>query len=894
MAASTYISDTENVSNNQLVESINNSYITNYQSSSVVKSEPLDGESFIEPVAEKNNEDTNIFQRTDFGLWDIEQRCLEEKNVTLKTEEYVEDLSVPQQEEALDEENGKFSCDICGKVFTQISDLRKHTKLHKQSIKCDVCNRCFSQKSQLQTHMKIHNRNTVNKCAFCEKTFKRKNAFQMHMDSLHTMTSCDICGRQVPGTLMFQYHTLAHEHEKKSRDFCCDACGEIYKTVDSFRTHLEIHKNDGIPYTCEICGKTFTTITNIGRHMSSHKKNPSDTHQSSNPSSDCSESNNDSISTSQTLTVSDVQNFITVFICELCDETFLCKLKLETHYESHKTECRDRKHCKKTFDTGTALKKDVENAQTTTTTCNICGKEVSKNDLKTHKAELHTKDRHNACAKEYSGLNGEKSHIPTSNSKEEKKYSCDICGKRFTQTSGIRRHMIFHQQNIKCDRCGRHFSEMRSLRSHMKIHLRTEFPKCEICDQSFKTKVVLQRHIRTYHTTESCDICGLQIHLQLMGNHKLAHEHENKSRDFICSICEDSFKTADSFRTHLEIHKNDDRPYTCEVCGKTYITVRNLKEHARLHKDCEDTQRLRDSEDSSIKNGSTIKNLQMPELDDISIGQKKKSVTPCNLCGKIFSKKLNLDLHLKRHRREEKKRNQRKEIFKTEISLGNHIDNVHMMKPCEVSVKTFTKGEPKHQRADHINKKQYNCDVCGKMCNGLNGIKRHMVFHEGVNDKKSRCDICGKNFVQTRSLKMHMKIHKQSIKCDRCGCCFSSKAHLNSHMKIHMRTVFPKCEMCDKSFKTKVVLQRHIRIFHTTESCDICGLQINRQLMGNHKLAHEHERESHDFICSICADRYKNADSFRTHLEIHKDEDRPYTCEICGKTFITFKSIKDH
>ncbi|OWF34703.1 zinc finger protein 208-like [Mizuhopecten yessoensis] len=779
----------------------------------------------------------------------------------------------------------KYICDICGKRFEQTTGLKMHMRFHQQSIKCEKCGRCFSKRAQLSLHMKIHLRTVFPKCEYCDKTFKTKGVLQRHMRSYHTTESCDICGLQIHRQLMGN-HKLAHEYESNSRDFICSICEDSFKTADSFRTHLEIHKDEDRPYTCEICGKTFIAIKSITDHARLHIER-SNTNQDSKVS-DKNGSGKKTLQMHEDLEDSIVAKTKLLFPCDLCGKTFLRKCLLDVHLRIHQNVEKNCDKCEKTYKTEIALKNHIDLAHNEKP-CEVCGKILTKGELKRHMAEHILKKQYQCdmCFKQFPRLSGLKRHMTVH--VNDKKYICDICGKRFVQTTGLKMHMRFHQQSIKCEKCGRCFSKRAQLSLHMKIHLRTVFPKCEYCDKTFKTKGVLQRHMRSYHTAESCDICGLQIHRQLMGNHKLAHEYESNSRDFICSICEDSFKTADSFQTHLEIHKDEDRPYTCEICGKTFIAIKSITDHTRLHIERSNTNQ--GSKDSD-KNGRSEKNLQMPEELEDSIAAKTKLLFPCDLCGKTFLRKCLLDVHLRIHRNVEKNCDKCEKTFKTEIALKNHIDLAHNEKPCKVCGKILTKGELKHHRAEHVNKKLHKCDVCGKQFSGLKGLKTHMSVH--VNDKKYSCDICGKRFVQTTGLSMHMRFHQQSIKCDSCGRCFSTRGQLSSHMKIHLRTEFQKCEICAKSYKSKVVLQRHMRSFHTTESCDICGLQINRQLIGNHKLAHENESNSRYFICSVCEDCFKTADSFRTHLEIHKNDDRPYTCEVCGKTFITVKNLRSH
>ena len=63
----------------------------------------------------------------------------------------------------------------------------------------------------------------------------------------------------------------------------------------------------------------------------------------------------------------------------------------------------------------------------------------------------------------------------------EKPFKCDICGVRFANQAGQKRHKLrLHETKVKthsCDKCGKQFFDKHDLKRHVKVHTR-ECPKC--------------------------------------------------------------------------------------------------------------------------------------------------------------------------------------------------------------------------------------------------------------------------------------------------------------------------------------------------------------------------------------------------------------------------------
>ena len=139
----------------------------------------------------------------------------------------------------------------------------------------------------------------------------------------------------------------------------------------------------------------------------------------------------------------------------------------------------------------------------------------------------------------------------------QKRYTCTVCGKSFSQKRDLERHTRTHtgQKPYICASCGKGFSQKSNLERHSNIHTKAKSTMCHICGFTFALNANLTRHMKT-HTGE-------------------------KPYD-----CKDCGKLSPS-RTHRTLHMlshTGEKPSLCHLCGKQYALKTSLNRHVtRLH-----------------------------------------------------------------------------------------------------------------------------------------------------------------------------------------------------------------------------------------------------------------------------------------------------------------------
>ncbi|XP_069331036.1 PR domain zinc finger protein 15 [Eulemur rufifrons] len=536
------------------------------------------------------------------------------------------------------------------------------------------------------------------------------------------------------------------------RVYQCSICSKVFQNSSNLSRHVRSH-GDKL-FKCEECAKLFSRKESLKQHVSyKHSRNEVDSEYRHR--------------------------------CGTCEKTFRIESALEFHncrtglradagrggpgggraarqMPDDKTfQCE---MCFRFFSTNSNLSKHKKKHGDKKFACEVCSKMFYRKDVM-----LDHQRRHLEGVRRVKREDLEAGGENLVRYKKEPS-GCPVCGKVFSCRSNMNKHLLTHgDKKYTCEICGRKFFRVDVLRDHIHVHFKDIALMDDHQREEFIGKIGISSEENDDNSDESadsephkysCKRCQLTFG---RGKDYLKHIMDvHKEKGHGCSICNRRFALKATYHAHMVIHReNLPDPnvqkyiHPCEICGRIFNSIGNLERHKLIH--------------TGVKSHA------------------------CEQCGKSFARKDMLKEHMRVHD------NIREYLcaecgkgMKTKHALRHHMKLHKGIKEyeCTECHRKFAQkvNMLKHYKR-HTGIKDFMCELCGKTFSERNTMETHKLIH--TVGKQWTCSVCDKKYVTEYMLQKHVQLTHDKVEAQSCQLC-GTKVSTRASMSRHMRRKHPE------------------------------------------------------------------------------------------------------
>ncbi|XP_065346236.1 zinc finger protein Xfin-like isoform X1 [Cloeon dipterum] len=206
---------------------------------------------------------------------------------------------------------GKFTCDICMKVFESKAEIEVHVMLHLHKIK-----------NIMKEISKIEGKNML------LATTPPKAAAQNQGKKKSNFVQCPSCDMNVPA-FQWKMHQVLHDNPNRPK---CAKCNFVTVTQGKMLAHTNSHLDTEAPFSCSVCHLNFREKYWAEKHTSAYHGNKARVKNNFEVTDPAAKQQN---------------KLAKVKACPMCTESFSDPLSYQTHLLAHKQvqSFQKCKHC---------------------------------------------------------------------------------------------------------------------------------------------------------------------------------------------------------------------------------------------------------------------------------------------------------------------------------------------------------------------------------------------------------------------------------------------------------------------------------------------------------------------------------------------------------------------
>lgn len=891
-----------------------------------------------------------------------------------------------QLEDGGPEEYRPFCCGDCGRTYRHAGSLINHRKSHQTGIyPCSICSKQLFNAAALKNHVRAHHRprpgagedgqsSVSSGRTLAEATPKEEEVPTANLD--HRPYKCSECGR----AYRHRGSLVNHRHSHQTGEYQCSLCPRKYPNLMALRNHVRVHckatrrstdpgtedspspvkkeqpdpagteaafhtdqehtcqreeatntlstANRTMPHRCSICGMFFEDLKSLERHNMTHRAGEGDKSRTGSTASpprafacrDCGKSYRHSgslINHRQTHQTGD-------FSCGACAKHFHTMAAMKSHLRRHSRQW-SRRHQKRDSSAGEEEAKlppvgtwtlKLENHEDLDCSQDPLGESPcgTEDDLERAGDCLQAGSKGNKCElkKDEACFLGDKEGTGTEEGLEKKEacflHNLNIPGDEESSETGFCDSLPGLDSDQKpgiCQSDSSHPADADAVWKAGVIHT------CSDCGDSFPSAAGPLSH-------RSCHPPGI----------------------YQCSLCPKEFDSLPALRSHFQNHRPGEvasaQPFLCCLCGMIFPGRTGYRRHLRqAHGSSSITEGSEEEEEGTSEAASTRSPpLQLSEAELLNQLQREVEALDgagyghiCGCCGQTYD-----DLgSLERHHQSQSSSNRTENVPSHLEGSGDAIEMV-ADDVFEGTVISFSE-----EGGDTKSEEGVGGTVADSLCiqSGENSLESH--------PRPFQCNQCGKTYRHGGSLVNHRKIHQTGdFICPVCSRCYPNLAAYRNHLRNHPRCkgsepqvgpisgghsdsqkvaeaereqafvgqlqeelkVEPsedlareKEEVWEESTVKEEEAEQRLETGSQTDvsserpfSCEVCGRTYKHAgSLINHRQSHQ----TGHFGCQACSKGFSNLMSLKNHRRIHADP-RHFCCSECGKAFRLRKQLANH